>query len=109
MRNGAPFVDLPEGFKRMQGILLKRMGGDREMVEILSLVLQHDEEAVLAAVELALENGAPSKQHVLNLLKRLIEPTPPAPVDTPTHLMLVVEPQANTCRYDQLREVRHAA
>ena len=28
------------------------------MVEILALVLQHDEQAVLAAVELALEAGA---------------------------------------------------
>ena len=28
-----------------------RPGGDREMVEILSLVLQHDEQAVLVAVE----------------------------------------------------------
>ncbi|MFZ5502227.1 MAG: IS21 family transposase, partial [Pseudomonadota bacterium] len=109
LRNGAPFTELPEGFRRLQAILMKRVGGDREMVEILSLVLQHDEEAVLAAVELALENGVPSKPHVLNLLKRLIEPAAPAPVDTPSHLTLVVEPQADTCRYDQLREVRHAA
>jgi hypothetical protein len=46
---------------------------------------------------------------VLNLLKRLIEPAPPAPIDTPTHLTLVVEPQSNVSRYDQLREVLHAA
>ncbi len=109
LRNGAPFTELPEGFKRLQAILLKRLGGDREMVEILSLVMQHEESAVLTAVELALENGVPSKQHVLNLLKRLVEPAPPAPVDTPTHLALVVEPQSNVSRYDQLREVRHAA
>ena len=38
--------------------MLKTPGGDREMVEILALVLQHDEQAVLAAVELALEAGA---------------------------------------------------
>lgn len=107
LRNGAPFTELPDGFKRLQSILLKRLGGDREMVEILALVLQHDETAVLASVELALENGVPSKQHVLNLLKRLIEPAPPAPVDTP--LALAVEPQSNVSRYDQLREVRHAA
>jgi hypothetical protein len=31
--------------------------GDREMVEILALALQHEEQAVLAAVELALEAG----------------------------------------------------
>ena len=33
--------------------LLGRPGGDREMVEILALVLQHDEQAVLCAVEMA--------------------------------------------------------
>ena len=35
----------------------RHTGGDREMVEILALVLHHDEQAVLAAVELALEDG----------------------------------------------------
>ncbi len=109
LRNGAPFTELPDGFKQLQAVLLKRIGGDREMVEILALVLQHDESAVLTAVELALESGVPSKQHVLNLLKRLVEPAPPAPVDTPTPLTLAVEPLANVSRYDQLREVRHAA
>ena len=58
LRNGAPFATFPEGFKRLQAVLLKREGGDREMVEILALVLHHDEQAVLTAVELALESGA---------------------------------------------------
>jgi transposase len=109
LRNGAPFVELPEGFRRLQAILTKRPGGDREMVEVLGLVLHHDEQAVLAAVELALESGAPSKQHVLNLLGRLVETAPPAPVDTPQALKLAVEPEANVSRYDQLRGNRHAA
>jgi hypothetical protein len=43
LRNGAPFAELPVAFKEMQSILLKRPGGDREMVEILALVLFHDE------------------------------------------------------------------
>lgn len=55
-----------------RGHLLKRPGGDREMVEILSLVLQHDEQAVLCAVELALDAGAPTKTHILNVLHRLV-------------------------------------
>lgn len=109
LRNGAPFTELPDAFKRLQTILQKRQGGDREMVEILALVLQHDEEAVLMAVELALESGVPSQQHILNMLKRLIEPVPPAPIDTPAALILAVEPQANVSRYDQLREIHHAA
>jgi len=109
LRNGAPFSTLPEAFKRLQAVLLKRSGGDREMVEILALVLHHDEQAVLTAVELALESGAPSKQHVLNVLSRLVETAPPAPVSAPQALALAVEPEANVSRYDGLREVNRAA
>lgn len=109
LRNGAPFKEFPDGFKQLQVLLLKRPGGDREMVEILALVMHHDEQAVLTAVELALESGAPSKQHILNLLGRLVESTPPAPITTPRDLALRMEPQANVIRYDSLRETRHAA
>jgi transposase len=104
LRNGAPFAELPEGFRRLQGSLLKQPGGDREMVEILALVLHHDEQAVLAAVELALEAGVPTKTHVLNVLHRLLDGKPSAPVVTaPQALRLVNEPQANVTRYDALR------
>lgn len=109
MRNGAPFKTLPEGFRKLQAILLPREGGDRQMVEILSLVLQYDEQAVLTAVELALEDGAASKPHILNLLSRLLGQAPPAPMDAPPTLQLSVEPTANAARYDDLREVRHVA
>ena len=109
LRNGAPFLELPDGFRRLQASLAKHPGGDREMVEILALVLHHDETAVLSAVELALESGIPSKLHVMNLLGRLVELPPPAPVATPQDLVLGIEPQANVVRYDSLREKRHAA
>lgn len=109
LRNGAPFTELPVAFKKLQTIFLQRIGGDRDMVEILALVLHHDEQAVLAAVELALECGKPSKEHILNLLSRLIAPVQPAPMPTPRGLRLVCEPEANVNRYDRLREVRDAA
>ena len=110
LRNGAPFLELPVAFKRLQTALLKQPGGDREMVEVLALVLHHDEQAVLAAVELALESGAASKTHILNVLHRLLDGKPaPAPVTSPQALKLAVEPQANVLRYDQLREVRYAS
>lgn len=70
LRNGAPFAELPDAFRSLQQHLLKKPGGDREMVDILALVLQHDEQAVLLAVEMALEAGVPTKTHVLNLLHR---------------------------------------
>ena len=76
LRNGAPFAELPDAFRQLQQHLLSKPGGDREMVEILALVLQHDEQAVLGAVELALEAGVPTKTHVLNLLHRLIDGKP---------------------------------
>src|SRR6478752_1860571 len=104
LRNGAPFAEMPDAFRQLQGHLLKRPGGDREMVEILALVLQHDEQAVLCAVELALEAGAPTKTHILNVLHRLIDgkPIDPPAVKPPHALTLTTEPQANVERYDAL-------
>ncbi len=103
LRNGAPFTELPLAFKEMQSILLKRQGGDREMVEILALVMFHDEKIVLAAVAAALESGAPSKQVVLNILSRLLDGGPVAKVTAPQALKLLVEPTADIERYDALR------
>lgn len=109
LRNGAPFVELPAAFKRLQTALLRQAGGDREMVEILALVLHHDEQAVLTAVELALEAGVPTKTHVLNVLHRLLDGTPqPATVQAPQALKLTREPLANVVRYDALRTARKA-
>ncbi len=113
LRNGAPFAELPDAFRQLQGQLLKRPGGDREMVEILALVLQHDEQAVLCAVELALEAGVATKTHVINVLHRLTDgKAPPAPpLDAPQALRLTREPKANVERYDDLRDrgQRHAS
>ena len=111
LRNGAPFIEMPDAFRQLQGHLLKHPGGDREMVEILALVLQHDEQAVLCAVELALEAGVPTKTHILNILHRLTDgKAPPAPlIDAPQALRLVQEPLADVGRYDNLRELRHAS
>ncbi len=74
-----PFATLPDGFQALAGGAAASPRRRPEMVESLALVLHHDEQAVLTAVELALESGAPSKQHVLNLLGRLIDAAPPAP------------------------------
>ncbi len=110
LRNGAPFLEMPEAFKRLQQHLLRHIGGDREMVEILALVLHHDEQAVLVAVELALEDGVPSKTHILNRLHRLIDGKPATPpvVTAPQALALANEPRADVERYDALRQAREA-
>jgi transposase len=105
LRNGAPFAELPGAFRQLQDQMLRRPGGDREMVDILALVLQHDEQAVLVAVEMALAEGVATKTHVLNLLHRLIDgKTTGGPnIDTPEALILRHEPKANVERYDGLR------
>jgi hypothetical protein len=61
LRNGAPFAEFPPAFRQLQEQMLRKPGGDREMVDILALVLQHDEQAVLTAVELALAEGVACK------------------------------------------------
>lgn len=114
LRNGAPFVEMPEAFRQLQDKLLRKPGGDREMVEILSLVLHHDEQVVLCAVDMALEAGVPTKTHVLNLLHRLVDGTPTGQPDVtpPSRLVLMKEPEANVARYDGLRTSggkRHAS
>ena len=94
--------------------MLCKPGGDREMVDILALVLnhvmleacfQHDEQAVLVAVEMPLAEGVATKTHVLNLLHRLIDgkKTGGPDIDTPQALILQREPEANVERYDGLR------
>ena len=114
LRNGAPFLELPDAFRRLQRHLLHRPGGDRDMAEILALVLHHDEQSVLTAVDLALADGVPSKTHVLNRLHRLIDSkqAPPPVITAPQALILANEPRADVERYDTLRqagETRHAS
>jgi hypothetical protein len=97
----------------LQQYLLKKPGGDSETVDILALVLQHDEQAVLSAVDMALRSGVPTKTHVPNLLHRLVDGksfTPPT-LDAPQALTLTNQPKANVERYDTLRktEARHAS
>lgn len=107
LKNGAPFTELPNSFRRLQQHLLKRPGGDREMADILALVLLHDEALVEQAVSQALEAGHTSKQHVLNCLGRLTDQPIPKPLTPPSALTLATEPLANTARYDGLRGDRY--
>lgn len=96
-------------FKKPQSILLQHPGDDHDMVEILTLVLHHDEGAVLGAVELTLECSKPSKEHTFNLLGCSTEEPPPEPTPIPKELRLILEPQANVNRYDSLRRAHDVA
>ncbi len=107
LRNGAPFADMPEPLQRLRGLLLKREGGDRVMAKVLAVVPKHGLEAALVAVELVLESGNLSVEHIENVLNRLKPSPPPAQVETGLEVEEV--PVADTVRYDGLRvEVSHA-
>ena len=107
LRNGAPFADMPEPLQRLRGLLLKREGGDRIMAKVLAAVPKFGLETVLVAVELVLESGNPSAEHIENVLSRLKQT--PVPEQVETHLEVSEVPEANTERYDSLREeVSHA-
>ncbi len=101
LRNGAPFADLPAPLKQLKLGLMRHPGGDRVMAQVLAAVPSAGLEAVLVAVELVIESGVLSAEHVLNVLARLNASPTPACVET--SLQLTEAPLANTSRYDSLR------
>lgn len=107
LRNGAPFADMPAPLRRLQQALLRRDGGNQVMAKVLTAVPRFGLEAVLVAVELMLEAGAVSAEHVLNVLARLNEPPPPEHVASA--LTVREAPTTDTRRYDRLHapEVSH--
>jgi hypothetical protein len=108
LRNGAPFADMPEPLQRLRRALLREPGGDRLMAKVLALVPGAGLDAVLVAVELALESVPPSgrvsEQHVINVLARLN--AAPRPANVVTTLQVLTPPVADTARYDLLRDIQ---
>jgi hypothetical protein len=107
LRNGAPFADMPAPLQRLRHGLLRHEGGDRVMAQVLAAVPTAGLDAVLVAVELVVESGALSAEHVLNVLARLN--ATPTPQSVETTLQLKEAPQANTSRYDSLRSAMDEA
>lgn len=80
------------------------------MTQVLAAVPIAGLDTVLVAVELVLELGSLSADHIFNVVARLTSTETPPSVET--NLQLKVTPIANTARYDRLRstdeEVRNA-
>lgn len=104
LRNGAPFADLPEALQQLRRALLKREQGDKVMARVLSAVPMHGLEAVLVAVELVLESGVLSAEHIENVLSRIRHPDVVS-LTVETALVVKEAPLADTQRYDRLREL----
>jgi len=98
---------MPEPLKQLKLGLLRHSGGDKVMAQVLAAVPTAGLEEVLVAVELVVESGALSTEHVLNVLARL--KASPAPDTVETTLALEEAPVANTGRYDSLRGVLQTA
>ena len=105
LRNGAPFKDwnLPASMSRLRERLARHADGDRQFVEILSMVALYGLDAVSAACATALDEAVVSSAHVVNLLHRAAQPPRPPALQVPESLLLTHEPLANCARYDQLR------
>jgi hypothetical protein len=106
LRNGAPFADMPAPLKLLRLGLMRHAGGDRIMAQVLAAVPTSGLDAVLVAVELVIESGVLSAEHVLNVIARLNASPPPPCVET--SLQLKEAPLANTGRYDGLRDTDEA-
>ena len=100
LRNGAPFAELPAPLLTLKRALLRHAGGDRVMAKVLTAVPTFGLDAVLVAVELVIESGAISADHVLNVLARLRQT--PSVDGVETTLKLTQEPIADPHRYDRL-------
>jgi DNA replication protein DnaC len=105
----APFKDweLPPALRRVQRRLGRVPNGDRQMVEILGVVLTDGLDAVEAACAEALAEGVHSASVILNILARRREPATPLTITTPEALRLNCAPAADCARHDSLRRPDH--
>lgn len=70
------------------------------MVKLLNLMAEYDADPALTAAELALEEGMPTPEVVLNIINRLKEPPPPR--FSVREIALTIAPTADCSRYDRL-------
>lgn len=98
LRQGAPFAATPAPLQRLRQGLRRHDGDDKTMAQVLNCVPSHGLEAVLVAVELVIESGSISTEHVLNVLTRLN--ASPARESVQNNLRLLEAPVANTGRHD---------
>ena len=104
LRDGAPFVRwaLPAALLAIKTRYLRRIGGDRDFVELLQLIQTYDMDTVASACELALEDNTTQLPAIVNLIHRLAEPDNEPLLNTLQYPQLTVLPEANCQRYERL-------
>jgi len=110
LRNGAPFLELPAAFKRLQALLLKQPGGDRRWWRCLPWCCSTMSRPSWSLSSWHSRIVLPARPTSSMSYTAIIDGAPqPETIHSPQALALIVEPQANVVRYDQLRQVRHAS
>jgi transposase len=105
LRNGAPFKDwnLPDSMKEVRTFLETRSDGDRQFVNILSVVKRYGIEDVTAACAKALSDKTVSSDVILSILSRQHDEPQPAQVALTAQLpLLTMVPVVDCYRYDRL-------
>jgi hypothetical protein len=104
LRDGAPFKDwsLPTAVKQIQRKLMAKDGGDREFVAILQATRLYGLDVAEQACREALASKTVRSEVVINLMARAVDPPAIDPIATPERFKLVMEPEADCSRYDQL-------
>ena len=77
------------------------------MVQLLTLIADYGEDVGVTAAAIALEEGVPTVEAVLNIIHRLTEPAAPATMDRDIPLRILLKP--NCSQYNRLlKGVEHA-
>jgi hypothetical protein len=104
LRDGAPFVkwELPNAMTRIKDLYMKTKGSDRDFVELLMLVQQHDITIVENACELAVQQNTLRLPAIINLINQLLDPVIGPLPKTHSYPQLQVIPKADCKRYEML-------
>jgi len=111
LRDGAPFEHwgLPKPITIIKKIYLQQHRGDRDFVQLLQLIQEHDVDTISMACELALESKTTQLSAVINLINRLTESEPPALLEVAQYPALKTPPKADCLRYNQLLTTQEVA
>ena len=110
LRNGAPFKELMLliAISKVESILMKRKGGDKDYAQILLAIKSHGMETVEVACSLALSDNIVNKDVILNIINRLRGGVQPEEIETPITLTLKQEPHADCMQYNKLlKEIKN--
>ena len=95
--------ELPSNLTKLRARLGRSDEADRQFVGILAAIPEDGLDAVEDACRLALSEGLPSRDAVLNILSWGRDSAPPAPLAALFLLQLRLVPTADCARYDRLR------